>query len=32
MFEDTKIKQFLKGNIKIPQFDHIVANKARDFQ
>ena len=32
MFEDTKIKKFLKGNIKIPQFDNIVANKARDFQ
>ena len=32
MFEDTKIIDFLKGNIKIPQFDHLVANKARDFQ
>ena len=32
MFKSTKIKEFLKGNIKIPQFDHVVANKARDFQ
>ena len=32
MFKATKIKEFLKGNIKIPQFDHLVANKARDFQ
>ena len=32
MFKATKIKEFLKGNIKIPQFDHVVANKARDFQ
>ena len=32
MFEATKIEDFLKGNIKIPQFDYIVANKAKDFQ
>jgi len=32
MIKSTKIKEFLKGNIKIPQFDHVVANKARDFQ
>ena len=32
MFEATKIEDFLKGNIKIPQFDHIIANKAKDFQ
>ncbi len=32
MLQDTKIKDLLKGNIKIPQFDHLAANKARDFQ
>ena len=32
MLKATKIKDFLKGNIKIPQFDNIIANKARVFQ
>ena len=32
MIKATKIKEFLKGNIKIPQIDHIAANKARYFQ